>query len=145
MKKESIGIITIKELKEQKNNIEELLKLIDSKKYKELFKKLEDYLEKELCTCLVKKIEDKIIAILWAYEREFDNEARIHINYFAVMKEFQNKKIGKDLLNQVIELAKQKGINYIDLNVDPQNNGAKIFYEKNDFKIEKILMKLNII
>lgn len=136
--------MTREEVEKQKKNLENLLELIDCVNKKELYKKLVDYLEKKECICLVKKIEDRIVGLLWAYEREFNSEKRVHINYFSVLREFQNKKIGKELLNKIIEIAKLKKINYIDLNVDEGNKQARFFYEKNKFKVEKVLMKLNI-
>ena len=56
-----------------------------------------------------------------------------HLNNIAVKKEFQNKNIGKKLLNKIIEFTKLKNGNLIHLEVMHDNFKAIRFYENNGF------------
>ena len=52
----------------------------------------------------------------------------------VVKKSHRRKGIGQKLLENLIELSKQTGLNYIDLEVNSKNEPAIKLYEKLDFK-----------
>ena len=58
---------------------------------------------------------------------------------FAVVKEFQNKKVGSKLLKKIIEELTLKGISYILLIVQKCNKAAVFLYQKFGFIIENEL------
>ena len=64
----------------------------------------------------------------------FKNREWIQIDSLAVKKEYQNHHIGSMLLDKVIEWAKTKGIDRIELKVYSFNKSAVDFYFKNGFK-----------
>ncbi|MEW7291863.1 GNAT family N-acetyltransferase [Aquimarina sp. 2304DJ70-9] len=59
----------------------------------------------------------------------------LEIERIYVVKEYQGKKIGQLLLDQSLNVAKQKETDFIWLGVWDQNPGAIRFYERNGFKI----------
>lgn len=59
----------------------------------------------------------------------------IEIERIYIVKELQNKGIGKMLLDKAIEFALYKNKDYIWLGVWEKNEKAIAFYKKNDFKI----------
>ncbi len=52
-----------------------------------------------------------------------------------VLKKFQGKKIGQSLMNQTIQIAEKRNVEYLWLGVWEKNSRAIAFYEKNGFKI----------
>lgn len=52
-----------------------------------------------------------------------------------VVKEFQGKKIGQELLNKALEIAKKNQMDYLWLGVWEKNQGAIRFYERNGFSV----------
>ena len=60
------------------------------------------------------------------------------ISMIAVKKEFQEKGIGKYIMNWFINLCKQKGINNIWLEVSQNNKKAIRFYENFGFTIQDV-------
>lgn len=60
---------------------------------------------------------------------------RAEINYICVKKDFQNKKIGTKLLNEVLNVIDKKGIKCVSLEVNENNINAIKLYKKFDFKI----------
>lgn len=71
-----------------------------------------------------------------------DNKA-LEIERIYVLKEFHGKKVGQVLYDKVIEIAKNKGVDYVWLGVWEENQRAIRFYEKNDFvAFDKHIFKL---
>jgi len=61
----------------------------------------------------------------------------LHINDVAVLPEFRGKGIGKALVEQTIDQARQNGNEYVSLYVWTDNKAAISFYEKIGFIISK--------
>ena len=67
-------------------------------------------------------------------QKDLKEDHAVEIERIYVLKEFQRKKLGKKMLEKVIEIAKQKGANYIWLGVWEKNIQAIRFYERNGFE-----------
>lgn len=65
------------------------------------------------------------------------------INELGVDKNFQRQEIAKELLSNIKEEAKQRGINRIELNVWEFNKDAIEFYEKMGFTTYRRYIELN--
>lgn len=85
--------------------------------------------------------DDKMIGFLWMYE--IDSQ-KMHVNYFSVDKDYRNKGIGTELLKLSILFAKERKIKYIELRVEENNDIAKQFYIKNNFKKAKDKLLLEV-
>lgn len=72
----------------------------------------------------------KVIAFLWA--QIIDNEAEIF--KIAVIEEFQNFGVGKNMLNEFLCDCKKEGIKTIFLEVSSKNSSAVKLYKKQGFR-----------
>jgi len=86
---------------------------------------------------LIYKESNKIIGFVNYY----DMYDRFEIAHILVIKEYQNKKIGSKLMEQVIEIGKNKNIMNITLEVKSNNVAAIKLYEKYNF--EKVAIRKN--
>lgn len=68
----------------------------------------------------------------------------LHIETIAVKKEFQNQKIGHQLISKIKEVAKKTQCDCINLNVWCFNKNARIFYKHLGFEEKSIKMELNL-
>ncbi|QIH75561.1 GNAT family N-acetyltransferase [Macrococcoides canis] len=84
--------------------------------------------------------DNKLVSFIWFFNRTFNNTERLHVSYLATNYEYRGKGLGKELMNKVVETAKEQKINFIDLNVDPNNIEAISLYNKLNFTTEKILL-----
>ena len=76
-------------------------------------------------------------------QTEIKDKNAIEIERIYVVKEFQGKKVGQLLYNKAMDIAKQKGADYIWLGVWEKNTKAIRFYEKNGFEVfDKHMFKL---
>ena len=66
-------------------------------------------------------------------QTELQDPQALELERIYVLKEFQGKKIGQQLFEKTLELAKQAKVNYVWLGVWEENTGAIKFYEKNGF------------
>jgi len=69
-----------------------------------------------------------------SYEVNFKEESKTKLHKIYVMPNTQGRGIGKFLLNEVENKAREAGNKYLFLNVNKYNK-AQNFYEKQDFKI----------
>ncbi len=83
---------------------------------------------------IVAKEDEKIIGYggMW----HVINEG--HITNVAVKKEYRGKGIGNQIINALIDIAKEKEMIGITLEVRTSNNVAQNLYKKNGFIIEGI-------
>jgi len=76
-------------------------------------------------------------------QTEIKDKNALEIERIYVIKEFHGKKVGQVLYDKAIELAKEKGVDYVWLGVWEQNPRAIRFYEKNGFvTFDKHIFKL---
>ncbi|WP_074406463.1 MULTISPECIES: GNAT family N-acetyltransferase [Aquimarina] len=59
----------------------------------------------------------------------------LEIERIYVVKEHQGEKIGQSLFQKILQIAKEKSIEFIWLGVWEKNPGAIKFYKRNGFKI----------
>lgn len=93
------------------------------------------------------QLENKIVGYLKINfgdsQTELKDDKSLEIERIYVLKEFQGKKVGQVLYNKAIELAKEKGADYIWLGVWEENSRAINFYKKNGFvEFDKHIFKL---
>ena len=67
-------------------------------------------------------------------KKNLKENAAVEIERIYVLKEFQRKKLGQQMLEKVIELAKNLKAKYIWLGVWEKNIKAIRFYERNGFE-----------
>lgn len=75
----------------------------------------------------------------YRYELKF-----AEIEEIGVDQNCQNKGYGKQLMNSIINLAKQKGFFQIELNMFTFNQNADKFYEKMGFETYRKHLRLNL-
>lgn len=78
--------------------------------------------------------EDQVIGF-FASEIIFSEAS---ITMIALKKEFQNKGIGKFILNWFLDFSKEKGVKSIWLEVSVNNKKAVRFYKKFGFEVQDI-------
>ena len=68
-----------------------------------------------------------------AAQTETNNDHAMEIERIYVLKEFHGRKAGQLLYNKAIQIAKEKGVDYVWLGVWEENPRAIKFYQKNGF------------
>lgn len=92
-------------------------------------------------------LEDKEIAYLklnfGPSQTELQGDRAVEIERIYVLNAFQGKSVGQALFGKAIEIARQKGADYVWLGVWEENLKAINFYKKNGFVVfDKHLFKL---
>jgi diamine N-acetyltransferase len=67
-------------------------------------------------------------------QKDMKGKDAIEIERIYVLKEFQRKKLGRQMLEKIIEIAKHKSVKYIWLGVWEKNIKAIRFYDRNSFE-----------
>lgn len=67
-------------------------------------------------------------------QTELQDPQALELERIYVLKEFQGRKIGQQLFDRTLKIAKQANLNYVWLGVWEENSGAIKFYEKNGLK-----------
>src|ERR1700744_993056 len=84
-------------------------------------------------------LDDKVIGYIklnfGPAQSEFQDEHAMEIERIYLLKQYQGKQLGKQLLQFAIQTAIDKQLQYIWLGVWDQNPKAIHFYERNGFKI----------
>jgi hypothetical protein len=70
-----------------------------------------------------------------AAQTELQEGNGMELERIYVIREFQGKKMGQELLNKALELAKKNQMDYLWLGVWEKNEGAIRFYERNGFSV----------
>ena len=68
-------------------------------------------------------------------QTELKDETALEIERIYVIQEYQGKKVGQQLYDKAIQVAKEKMLKYIWLGVWQENPKAIQFYTKNGFEI----------
>ena len=68
-----------------------------------------------------------------ASQTELNDNAALEIERIYVIQAYQGKKVGQQLYEKAIQVAKEKGVEYIWLGVWEENHKAIQFYTKNGF------------
>ncbi|MBK9719025.1 MAG: GNAT family N-acetyltransferase [Saprospiraceae bacterium] len=76
-------------------------------------------------------------------QTELQGDRAVEIERIYVLNAFQGKRVGQALFGKAIEIARQKGADYVWLGVWEENLKAINFYKKNGFVVfDKHLFKL---
>ncbi|MCI8546287.1 MAG: GNAT family N-acetyltransferase [Clostridia bacterium] len=128
------------------NEIDELKKLFkhsDFDKYKlDLINNIKD----DVRDIYVMIDNEKFIGELTVYykgksELEVIENIRVYLSAFRVLKEYQGKGLGQNLLNFVIKDLEAKGYTEFTIGVEDDNENALHIYKK--FGFNKIIARLN--
>lgn len=94
---------------------------------------------------LIGAFSDKgLVGILWAYKRMALEGERIHLTQLCVRKEFRKRGIGSRLIVYLEKVSEEMKIKTIELMATYENKKVMEFYLKNDFGIERVLLKKEI-
>lgn len=99
---------------------------------------------------LIAELENKIVGICFSQMKEIlnnkimKNRKILHIEDICVDENYQKKGIGKKLYNQIVELAKEKNIDNIELMVWGFNENAIKFYENLGMSIKNLRFEQKI-
>lgn len=91
-----------------------------------------DVLENELSLYIVGLVEDKVISYA-GFWRVLDEA---YIMNIAVVHHYRNKGIGGAMLNELLNIAKNKGVKSISLEVRENNSPAIRMYKNAGFNIK---------
>ena len=143
MMKEGNKMYSIKEMNNQivneyEKEIKEYLKetlnqnniICDTAFVDKTYKDMKDFIEDESAIIICAFDNDKLLGFIWGYEREVNENKRIHINYFIVNSNYRKQGIGKRLIEKIYKIAKNRNIAKIELMVTAQNKEAVDFYKK---------------
>jgi ribosomal protein S18 acetylase RimI-like enzyme len=76
-------------------------------------------------------------------QTELKDETALEIERIYVIQEYQGKKVGQQLYEKAIQVAKEKKAQYVWLGVWEENHKAIQFYQKNGFEVfDKHVFKL---
>ena len=68
-------------------------------------------------------------------QTELKHETALEIERIYVIQEYQGKKVGQQLYEKAIQVAKEKKAQYVWLGVWEENHKAIQFYNKNGFEV----------
>ncbi|MGN1318934.1 MAG: ribosomal protein S18-alanine N-acetyltransferase, partial [Lachnospirales bacterium] len=97
-------------------------------------KSVESELKNKLAIYIVALLDNKVVGYggMWHVVTEG------HITNIAVHKDYRNKGIGDSLVKKLIEIAYEKEMIGLTLEVRPSNEAALKLYKNNGFKLEGI-------
>ena len=90
-------------------------------------------------------IDFKIVGFIMVV-RDSGLKEKLWVNELWILKEYQKKGIGRELMNKIEKVYKNKGIKIVELVADTQKGGATDFYKKVNYKIDPsmVFMKKQI-
>lgn len=68
------------------------------------------------------------------------NIKKMHIDYFCVSKDYRERGIGRQFFDEIESLAKQEGVNLLELTSNPKRESARRLYLDKDM----ILLDTNV-
>jgi len=86
--------------------------------------------------------EDKVIGFISIifYKTLFHKGGTALINELIVSKDYRGKGVGRKLVEQAIQIARQRGMDEIEVGTEEENIDARTFYAKNGFDKEYTLL-----
>ena len=141
---QKIGRQTFKETFSESNSEENMKNYLEEGFSKE---KLTAELNDKNSEFYFAKLEEEVIGYLKVNfgdsQTELKDSKALEIERIYVSKEFHGKSVGQLLYDKAIEVAKQKGSEYVWLGVWEENPRAISFYKKNGFvEFDKHIFKL---
>lgn len=89
-------------------------------------------------------LDEKVIGFLWAYERIFLGESKLHISHIVVNSEFRGFGIGTSMINHLEKLALEKDIKVIELLTTSVNTNTIQFYKNYGFNVTRLQLEKNL-
>ncbi len=86
----------------------------------------------------------ELVGWIWFHEIKRFDSLRLHIAEIAVSEKHQKKGIGKMLIEQAENYAKDNNYMEIELLVTKSNSDAVSFYESNLFETERLVLKKKV-
>ncbi len=138
---------------ENKESIEELLRICFRSTYGKEVKQVEIYEKYDSLAEHVKAekayvfgcfCEETLIGFMWGYPVKTPFETVFHIAYIAVFEQGRRKGIGSKLLYEAEKQAVELGIDRIELIVGATNDKAEEFYKKTGYQICRNVMAKSI-
>lgn len=131
---QEIGRQTFSETFSVYNSEEDMKKYLDEEFSSE---KLKEELTDENSEFYFASIVNRVVGYLkinsGKSQTEIKEKNALEIERIYVLKEFQGKKVGQQLYEKALEIAKRKSVDYIWLGVWEKNLNAIRFYQKNGF------------
>ena len=130
----------LKSLLDDLNNTLDLKHKINQKSIESVYLTMDKY--PEIYSNLVATENNKIIGFisLVFYNSFLHKGGTALINEFVIAKSHRNKGIGKQLVQKSIELAKNRGMDEIEVGTELSNILAQKFYKKVGFNEEFMLL-----
>lgn len=130
--------ITITTLTESSANLEEAIRNLARQigsNYKELTREdFHEIMTSPNTTILVAKKKENIIGMITLLVYRIPYVKKASIDDLVIDEAYRGQGIAKQLLNQAIRLAKEKGAAYIDLTARPRRAEGNSLYEKFGFQ-----------
>lgn len=110
----------------------------------ECLDKIRRYVEEDNATVFLCVEDASVVGMAWCHPIQRFKERRLHIASIAVMPQSRGSGIGKKLLKEIENYARDNKYVGIDLLVTANNLNAVALYENNGFKTERVLMKKDL-
>jgi len=141
---QKIGRQTFSETFSSGNNEEDMIKYLDEGFSSEKLKAELNDKESEFYFAL---LDNEVIGYLkinfGQAQTELKEDSTLEIERIYVLNKFHGKKVGQQLYEKAIKIARQKSVDYVWLGVWEKNPRAIRFYEKNGFiAFDKHIFKL---
>lgn len=141
---QKIGRQTFSETFSSGNNEEDMIKYLDEGFSLEKLKAELNDKESEFYFAL---LDNEVIGYLkinfGQAQTELKEDSTLEIERIYVLNKFHGKKVGQQLYEKAIKIARQKSVDYVWLGVWEKNPRAIRFYEKNGFiAFDKHIFKL---
>ena len=87
----------------------------------------------------VTDIDDKTVGFIMV-KRDSGIKNKLWINELWILKEYQGKGIGKEIMNKIEKIYKNRGIKEFKLAADTRKGGAFGFYKKIGYSFDKSIV-----
>lgn len=105
------------------------------------YQALLDYVNKGEGYVISASVNGLFVGYLWYF---YKNKYIIHVNQIIVSQEVRGLGIGSTLVDTLLNIAKDKGVEKVELIVSDSNTNAKEFYHKHDFQVKRLIMEMDI-
>ncbi|PNX50027.1 MAG: hypothetical protein BV456_08095 [Thermoplasmata archaeon M8B2D] len=83
-------------------------------------------------SCFIAEFNNDIVGFIMGFRSQVDKN-KFFVWQIGVFSKYRGKEVGKKLLNQIEQTAKEFGCKIIELTVDPENIPSYRFFEKNGY------------
>jgi L-2,4-diaminobutyric acid acetyltransferase len=83
-------------------------------------------------SCFIAEFNNDIVGFVMCFRSQVDKN-KFFLWQIGVFSKYREKEVGKKLLNQIEQTARELGCKIIELTVDPENMPSHRFFEKNGY------------